>query len=65
MKQQLNQLLTKDMTRHEFLATLGFGLISMLGFSSMLKFLLDDSGSVANGTQTTADRGYGNSPYGL
>lgn len=37
--QKLNDLIQKDMTRREFLATLGFGLASLFGLATILKLL--------------------------
>jgi Trp operon repressor len=58
MNKQLQQLLQKEMTRHEFLATLGMGLASIMGFSSIIKLM--NSGK----SSKTASFGYGSSPYG-
>lgn len=55
MNKALNTLLQKEMTRKEFLATLGLGVASLLGFSSVIR-LLNSHHSQANG--------YGSHPYG-
>ena len=66
MKQQLNALLQKDMSRKEFLVTVGLGLVSMTGFASALKFLLESNTTKTVSTTTTTKQsaGYGNSAYG-
>ena len=57
--QQLNNLMQKEMSRKEFIATLGLGIASILGFSSILKVLF------GKGEQTQArSTGYGSSAYG-
>lgn len=50
----------KEMSRKEFLATLGLGVVSILGFSSMIN-LLFGKGQERNGS---SNFGYGSSPYG-
>lgn len=50
----------KEMSRKEFLATLGLGVVSILGFSSMLNFLFNKG----NQHHGHADMGYGASVYG-
>jgi hypothetical protein len=59
MNKQLQDLLHKEMTRHEFLATLGLGVASLMGFSSVIKML---NGNKSSGK--TSHFGYGSSPYG-
>jgi len=39
MKDQINDLLYKEMSRREFLATLGVGLASVMGLSAILKYV--------------------------
>ena len=63
MKQQLDELLQKDMTRQEFIATLGLGIISILGFSSILKFLLEGT-NPSHKAASPSRHGYGASSYG-
>lgn len=58
MQRQVQELLHKEMTRHEFLATLGLGIASLLGFSSILKLLN------ANPNHRRSGFGYGSSTYG-
>jgi hypothetical protein len=56
------QLLQKDETRTEFMATVGLGVVSILRISSIVHFL---TGHQRSG-QATATRtgGYGSGPYG-
>jgi Trp operon repressor len=58
--QKVNELLQKEMTRKEFLATLGFGAATVFGFSSILGFLTGKS----NPFQQQQTMGYGNGAYG-
>jgi hypothetical protein len=58
MNKQLQDLLHKEMTRHEFLLTLGMGVASLMGFSSVIRLM--SSGK----SHKTASFGYGSSPYG-
>jgi hypothetical protein len=58
MNKQVNQLLQKEMTRQEFLTTIGFGVASLLGLSSILKLL---NGGVSGHRY---GHGYGSSSYG-
>ncbi len=37
--QQFHNLLEREVTRKEFLATVGFGIVAVLGFGSVLDFL--------------------------
>ncbi|MCA9348227.1 hypothetical protein KC867_02360 [Candidatus Saccharibacteria bacterium] len=71
MKHRVDELLQKDMSRREFLGAVGLGLVSVFGFSSVLKFLLENNGSrttlqkLDNPTvKSTGTIGYGNTPYG-
>lgn len=56
---QLQQLLQKEMSRREFLTTLGLGVLSIVGFSALLQALgKSDSRSVQ------PSLGYGSNFYG-
>ncbi len=57
---QLNKIQEKEVTRKEFLAILGTGLVSILGFSTILKLL----GHKGFGSDHQSRRGYGGGPYG-
>ncbi|HUS25839.1 MAG TPA: hypothetical protein VMY99_00630 [Nevskiaceae bacterium] len=56
---QLEHIMQKEMTRKEFLATLGFGIASLLGFSSIIRFMFG-----RDHTGQRATHGYGASFYG-
>lgn len=56
--QQINNLMQKEMSRKEFLATVGLGVASIFGLSTILKLLF------GKGEQRTAQAGYGSSAYG-
>jgi hypothetical protein len=57
----IEDVLHKDMTRQEFLATLGFGIASLLGVGTVLRFLL---GKHTQGSIGRVNMGYGASIYG-
>jgi hypothetical protein len=59
--QKLNDLMQKEMTRKEFLATLGFGVATLMGFSTLLGLL-----GKKNPLQqhATTEYGYGSNSYG-
>jgi hypothetical protein len=58
MTKPINQLLQKDMTRQEFLLTLGLGVASIFGFSTIIRLLTGHS------LDRHISRGYGSSRYG-
>lgn len=58
---QLEDVMNREVTRKEFLTTLGFGVASILGFSGIMKFIF------GKGNQQSSTRrplGYGSSTYG-
>ena len=57
---QLNTLMQKEMTRKEFLTTLGFGLASIMGFSTIVHFLFGKGEHRLH----EVGSGYGSSVYG-
>lgn len=57
--QQLNNLMQKEMSRKEFLATMGLGVASILGFSTILKLLFNKGEH-----HQSANFGYGSNVYG-
>lgn len=59
--QQLEEVVSREMTRKEFITTLGFGIASILGFSTVLKFVFGKGR--AHGSATSS-RGYGSNVYG-
>jgi hypothetical protein len=60
MQKQLQTLLSREMTRQEFLATIGVGVASVMGLSGLLRVL---SGK-PNASQQHQGYGYGRSTYG-
>ena len=58
MQVHIRQLLTKEMSRREFLITVGFGLATVAGLSVLMQLL----GKQNPWQQQT--RGYGSSSYG-
>jgi Trp operon repressor len=57
---KLSDLMQKEMTRKEFLATLGFGVATIMGFSSLLQLL----GKKNPLQQQAASHNYGGGVYG-
>jgi hypothetical protein len=60
MYKHVDTLMQKEMSRQEFLTTLGFGLMSLFGFSSIIKMM----NGMATGNHKIAENGYGSSAYG-
>jgi hypothetical protein len=58
MTKPLTQLMQKDMTRQEFLLTLGLATASIFGFSTIIRMLTGHS------LDRHARHGYGSSSYG-
>lgn len=56
---KLQELMQKEMTRKEFLATVGFGVASIMGFSVILRLL-----GKQNPLHQQAELGYGGGVYG-
>ncbi len=54
--QKLDNIMQKEMTRKEFIGTIGFGLASLFGLASILRLVF------GKGTRTAS--GYGASSYG-
>jgi hypothetical protein len=59
--QKISDLMQKDMTRKEFLATLGFGVATVLGFSTLLRLI---TGKNNNPFHQQSAVGYGGGTYG-
>lgn len=57
---QLNELMDKEMSRKEFLATIGFGIASVMGLGTILKLLTGKKTQ----QQTSGGYGYGGGAYG-
>jgi hypothetical protein len=62
MSKPIEAIMQKDMTRKEFLATLGFGMAAVLGFSNIIRLLTGKS--FEGHLNKTVNLGYGSSPYG-
>ena len=60
---QIESILQKEMTRKEFLATLGFGMASVFGFSNVVRFLFNKGHHNVTTTHNVT-QGYGSSVYG-
>lgn len=58
MQKQLNTIMQKEMTRKEFLATVGFGVATLFGAGTLIKLL---TGKQIGQQPTMA---YGSSVYG-
>jgi len=58
--EKIDGLLHKDMTRKEFLTTVGLGLATIFGFSAILRILTGKSFSL----QQSSQYGYGSGEYG-
>jgi hypothetical protein len=61
MNKNLDVILQREMTRKEFLMTLGFGMASVLGFSTIIRLL---TGRSVESRLHRSNRGYGSNPYG-
>ena len=62
----LQPLLQKEMTRKEFMATLGFGMLSIMGLSTIMRLLTgtDPTAQLDRHMNTNkASFGYGGGPY--
>jgi hypothetical protein len=56
-----DEITNKEMSRKQFLAFIGLGLVSILGFSNIIKTLT----TASKKTDSKSRAGYGNSVYGL
>lgn len=61
MTKHLDTLLQKEMSRKEFLLTLGLALGSIMGFSTIIHLL---TGKSLHKSTSRSSTGYGSSPYG-
>lgn len=66
MNKQIDALVQKEMSRKEFLATVGFGLASVMGVGSVIKLLNGGNSPLAasNNKSIAGGHGYGSSAYG-
>lgn len=62
MSKPVTTLMQKEMSRKEFLATLGFGMASVMGFSTLIRLFTGKS--IDSHLGNHASLGYGSSPYG-
>ena len=62
MSKPIAALMEKEMTRQEFLATLGFGFASILGFSNLIQLLTGKSST--SRFHGSSSGGYGSTAYG-
>ena len=62
MNVPLDSLLHKEMTRKEFIATMGLVTATVMGFSGLVKVLTGKSLQLPS--NNTSSFGYGSSPYG-
>ena len=59
--QKLSDLMQKDMTRKEYLATMGFGVATIFGFATILRLI---TGRDDNPFQQQNSLSYGGGSYG-
>jgi hypothetical protein len=65
MNKPINALMQKEMSRKEFLATLMFGIASIMGFSTVIRLLTGKSADHHLGQKVSPSGfGYGGGPYG-
>lgn len=61
MTKPIDAIMQKDMSRKDFIVTLGFGVVSILGLSTIIQLL---TGKSYSGSKVSHS-GYGASRYGL
>lgn len=59
IKQQADDLLSREVNRAEFIRYIGVALLSVIGINSFIKYLHDNVGNKQN-----TKRGYGGGAYG-
>lgn len=64
VQKQVSDLLQREMTRKEFMATLGFGAATLMGFGSIVRLLTGTHTTSATPQHGTTATGYGASVYG-
>ena len=62
MNKHINTIAQREVTRKEFLATLGFGIMSIMGIGSIIKLLTGKS--PMSSIKHEMNQGYGSSAYG-
>lgn len=63
-KEQIQNLLSREMTRKEFLATLGLGIASIVGMGAIIRMLFNNKTSRSAAQSRESTLGYGSSAYG-
>jgi hypothetical protein len=62
MTKPIDTLMQREMSRQEFLVTMGFGLASVMGFSGLIRLLTGKS--LSTQLHGRSALGYGSSAYG-
>jgi hypothetical protein len=57
---RFDELLHTEMTRRQFLATLGLGIVSLFGFSALVGMLTEGESQKETGQPAYGSRSYGN-----
>ena len=66
MQNITNDLLQREMTRREFMSTVGFALASAVGLAGLLRLFGHKGFAGLTGHYSTrGNNSYGNSPYGI
>lgn len=60
MNKPIDALMQKEMSRKEFLMTVGFGMMSVMGFGTIIKLLSGKGMTLRH----SVSAGYGSSTYG-
>lgn len=60
MTTKMEELLQREMTRKQFMATLGFGVLSLFGFATIMGLFTPSTPKVSSSSQV----GYGGRGYG-
>lgn len=61
MSKPIDAIMQKDMSRKDFIVTLGFGVVSVMGLSTIVHMLTGKSFS----SNASTKAGYGSSRYGV
>jgi len=64
----IQELLTREVNRTEFLSVVGIGTLTVLGLSPIIHFLTGKGGSkttVIHKNQNSRNSGFGSGPYGV
>lgn len=63
MYKHVDTLMKREMSRQDFLKTLGIGALSLFGFSSVIKMMSGMNGGTSSHHKIVTN-GYGSTPYG-